>query len=132
MIDEHDDEEGARSFSRTIAVIADGQLNGDASEELHKLIRDLKAESALRHAPVKGTITLEMTFNVEPHGYVEVTPKIKTKMAERRRPKGVMWITPGGNLSEKNPRQQDLPLQDVGGRGEARDVVVGRREVKEV
>lgn len=108
MSDEH-----PRSFARAVAVIADGTLEADASDELHKLVTDLQKEASLRHGPVKGALTLQLNLIVDPHGYVEIKPALKSKVADRHMSKGIMWITPGGNLTEKNPRQIELGLREV-------------------
>lgn len=134
MHEEDDDgvEEGARSFTRQLEMIADGDLVFDASAELNKLLRDLAAEARVRHGAVTGTFTLKLNFTVEPHGPVEIKPAITTKAADRRLAKGLLWLTPGANLTAANPRQQTLPLREVPKGKAPRDVGPAKGEAKEV
>lgn len=129
---EDETEEGARSFTRQLELIADGDLVYDASEALNKLLRSILEEARVRHSAATGTFTLKLNFQVEPHGQVEIKPSITTKAAERRLTKGHLWMTPGANLSAANPRQQTLPLREVPKTKAPRDVGRSNEDVKEV
>lgn len=112
MSREHE-EEGARSFTRALEMIADGDLVVDASAELHELLRDLRREADLRGSDVVGTFTMKLQLRVERHGPVEIRPTITTKRADRKLARGLLFLTPGANLTAQNPRQQNLPLHEV-------------------
>lgn len=122
MSNEHE-EEGTRSFTRALDAIADGDLVIDAGEELHKLLRQLRAEGDRRHGDVKGTFTLKLAITVERGGVVEIRPTITAKASDRKLSRGTLWMTPGGNLTPENPRQQKLGLREVTASvGKTRDV----------
>lgn len=119
-----DTDEGARSFARFLEQIADGDAQRALSRELRELCLKLRDEAQGRSAPAKGELTLTLKLKAEPNDVVQVVYDIKTKQPKPIHPSGVMWMTKGGNLSPSNPRQQKLPLKEVGGieRESARDV----------
>ncbi|GAB5541342.1 MAG: hypothetical protein SangKO_011020 [Sandaracinaceae bacterium] len=131
-MDEDYEDEGARSFTRALEMVADGDLVIDASAELFELNQALRREARIRRVAVKGTFTLKLQLVVEPNGPVEIHPSITTKRADRKTARGLLWLTPGGNLTAENPRQQNLPLREVAmGDDEPRDVG-SDRNVREV
>ena len=105
--------EGPRSFTRALEMIAQGDLVHDASEQLHRLLRDVRDEAQARGRAAKGSMTLKLTLSVEPHGIVEITPSISTKTADRKLARGLLYLTPGANLTPENQRQTSLPLREV-------------------
>jgi hypothetical protein len=116
-------EEGPHSFAHQIALMCDGETNAEASEEMHDLLKRLRAEASARRKKVKGTLKLELTLEVDDNDVVGLSYSIKCKAPEPRRQTQVLWLSKGGNLSPENPRQQKLPLREVGGRDEpAREV----------
>ena len=125
-------EEGARSFARFVEMVSDGACQLEASAELHKLCCALREDASARSNASKGELTVRFALTVEPSGVVGVAYEIKRKEPTPSRPKGVLWLTKGGNLSAQNPRQQTLPLREVSGTAEpAREVRddVSAREV---
>ncbi|GAB5547783.1 MAG: hypothetical protein SangKO_075430 [Sandaracinaceae bacterium] len=94
MNEDHEDE-GARSFTRALEMIADGDLVIDASAELFELNQALRREARIRRGAVKGTFTLKLQVVVEPNGPVEIHPSITTKRADRKTARGLLWMTPG-------------------------------------
>lgn len=110
---EERDDEGARSFARFVEMVADGALHSEASEALHKLVCALEDDALDTHSTSKGELTIKVKLAVEPNGVVSVTYDLKAKEPVPTRPKGVLWLTKGGNLTPQNPRQQRLPLHEV-------------------
>ena len=134
-MDENDTDEGPRSFTRQLEQISNGDLVAAASSEMHELLKAIKNEALLRRRAVKGAFTLKLTFSVEPNGIVDINPSIQTKRADRKLARGMMHLTPGGNLTAENPRQAKLPLREVtldDDTTAAIDVSVGRSSAKEV
>jgi hypothetical protein len=129
-------EEGPRSFARFVEVAADGAVHAEVSGELHSLITKLQEESTTRDAVVNGELTLKLSFKAQPNGVVHLGYEIKRKDPKRKTTTGIMWITPGGNLSTSNPRQTDLPgIREVitgGGGAPARDVGEARGAGREI
>ena len=106
--------EGARSFARFLEKLADGDAHVELSEALHTLGAQLREEAIRVDNRVKGEITLKLAIEVEPNGVVAIRYDVKTKTPEAKRPSSVGWISTGGNLLFENPRQQKLPLREVG------------------
>lgn len=108
-------EEGPRSFALVLQQVADGQCHIDASEELHALLAECARVANATRGEAKGELLLKLSFSVEaePSSLVSVKYSIKTKAPEKKRPAGLFWLTKGKNLSQQNPRQQQLPLREV-------------------
>lgn len=127
--------EGPRSFAHQIATLCEGEVNIACSQELHDLLLHLRHEAQARRKNVKGELTLKLVLEVRDDDVVGIAHSIKTKAPEPRRRAALMWLSPGGNLTPENPRQQELPgLREVpGGRNEApREVAPARAPAKEV
>lgn len=129
---EERDDEGARSFSRFVEMVADGAMVSEASEALHKLVCSLEDDALETHSTSKGELTLKVKIAVEPNGVVSIVYDLKAKEPVPTRPKGVLWLTKGGNLTPHNPRQQKLPLREVGGTEESAREVGGATKAREV
>lgn len=102
-------DEGARSATRFIELVADGQCNADLSHALHKLGLRLAAEVRQRNDKCSGEITLKLKFTAEPSGIVGVGYEVNAKEPKARTSGSVFWITKGGNLVNENPRQTSFP-----------------------
>ena len=110
-----------RSFAHAIATLCEGEANGALSSDMHELLLVLSAEASARRKKVKGTLKLDLVFEVDDNGVVGIAYSVKTKAPEPRRQTAVMWLK-GGNLTPENPRQQKLPLREVNAGGDAREV----------
>lgn len=125
-------DEGARSFSRALEMIDDGGLVIEASRQLHNLLTTLKQEVDETGVDTKGELSLTLKITVERGGTIEITPAIKLKEPGPRLAKGRLWITSGANLTPHNPRQQKLPLREVGGEERETREVEGAEKAREV
>lgn len=114
-------EEGARSLAVLLQAIGEGTFHAECSEELHQMVRKLE-QHAYDFSKAKGTITIALTVDIDREGVVTIDPDVKVKVPKPARKKGRFWVTPGGNLSPENPKQQKLPLRDVGASAPLRDV----------
>lgn len=124
--------EGARSFTRALEMVADGRLATEASQALNEHLSKLAAIADDRCDTAKGELTLKLKLAVEPTGAVSIVYELKTKEPTPIRPKGHLWLTPGNNLTPHNPRQQALPLHEVkSDAGPARDIETNTK-VREV
>jgi hypothetical protein len=134
MSDRGDRDEGPRSFARFVEQAADGAVHAEVSAELHQLVTKLQDESLTRDAVVSGELSLKLSFKAQPNGVVHLGYEIKRKDPKRKTTTGIMWITPGGNLSVTNPRQTELPIlrEVAGGARDARDVGQARGAGKEI
>lgn len=107
------EEEGPRSAVVFLDGLADGRCAAQLSGALHDLGKVLADESAARDATVKGELTLKIKFACERNGVVSVDYDIKVKQPAQVTSRGLMWLTPGGNFTAHNPKQQVLPLREV-------------------
>lgn len=118
-------DEGARSATRFLEQIADGQCNADLSHALHKLGLKLASECRQRNDKVSGEVTLRLKITAEPSGVVAVVYEVNAKDPKARTSGNVFWLTKGGNFTPDDPRQTNLPgIREVKITGEVRDVVV--------
>lgn len=126
-------EEGARSFARFLQYVGDGEAEPELSKKLNALMRKLSEQSDATRQPKKGRIVLTLDFKCEPGDIVHIGWDVKVKEPEESRLGSTMWLTrKGKNLTPDNPRQQKLPLREVGGPGEAQDVGGDAAEVRSV
>jgi hypothetical protein len=113
-------EEGPRNFGVTLSQIGYGDLQAELGEELQALNKKL-ALVASQQGKAKGKLTLVLSILHEAKGLVTIDAEIKIAEPRRARARSIFFTTPGGNLSLEDPRQQKLPLRDVGGKGAERD-----------
>lgn len=118
------EEEGPRSFARFIEDVADGDAHAQLSEELFELAGKLQSEALSRDAKIKGSLSLMLKLEAQPNGMVTIAYDIKRKDPAKRTSQGVCWLTGGGNLTHKNPRQEELPHM--------REVKPGREAAREI
>lgn len=130
--EEKDQSEGPRSFATFVTTLAEGEAEQELSYQLHELMKRCQEEAHMRGDKVKGTLTLSVRFIVEPKGFVGIGYDVATKAPKRKTSPGVFYLTRGGNLSLENQRQQKLPLREVGGKSEMRDVPIAAATVREV
>jgi hypothetical protein len=105
--------EGPRSATRFLEMVADGDLHAELSDTLHELIDQLANHAITVTSPAKGELAIKLKFSVDKSGVVDVAWDMNAKAPKPARSKGVMWLTKGNNLTAQNPRQQKLPLREV-------------------
>lgn len=125
-------DEGPRAFTHFVGNLADGEAHQQISYELHELVKHLQEEAVARADASKGSMTIKFSFVCDPKGFVGVGYDIDTKHPKPRRSAGMFWTTPGGNLTPENPKQQRLPLHEVGAEPEAPADPEGTGEVRDV
>lgn len=117
----HEDE-GPRSFSTLLGQLADGEAERDLSEQLLELTKKIQDEALARGSEAKGALSLKIAITADHKGVATVTYVVDVKHPKRRTSAQLYWLTKGGNLTPENPRQTKLPLRDVSGSRETRDV----------
>lgn len=116
-------DEGARSATRFIEQVADGQCAADLSHAFHKLGLRMLAETKQRADKCSGEVVLKIKFIAEPSGIVGVGYEINSKEPKSKTSGSVFWLTKGGNFSTDNPRQAVLPgIREVKRNEEVRDL----------
>lgn len=102
-------------ISEHLRVWNGGEIDAEITEELSKLVRDVKITGK------KGTITLAITVTPEDKegDYVSLTmTKIKVSAPEVRRRSALFYASNDGDLLRNNPTQVEIPLRTVGERAE--------------
>lgn len=113
--EEQPKDEGARGFAPFLQQVDDGELHTELSATLQKHVSELFLYANRFQRDAKGSITLTLNFAVLGNGNVMVAGDVKTKTPKTPRAASMFFRTQGNNLTIENPRQQKLPLRDVGG-----------------
>lgn len=108
-------EEGVRSAAVLLAQVDDGALNAEFSERLHETVQKLYEHAVETAKDAKGRVSLTLDLAVSEKGFVGLRGTVETKIPKRKASLSHFWISPGGNLTVENPRQQKLPLREVAG-----------------
>jgi len=123
-------EEGTRSFTRTLDKLNFGETQIELSDELHDLTVRMLAHARKHECEVKGKLTLTLDLAVDSHGQLLIQASSKSGVAKPKGGASHAWLTPGGNVTFKNPRQEELPLHEVNTEpGEIKDVESGENEI---
>lgn len=130
MTTEHDaetgeihEDEGPRDFAVFLRKLAKGQANAQLSEALQKVVATMVHEARSSARKVEGHVKLTVKLKSDASEICDIEYDIDTKVPKPLRRRTAMWVTEGGNLTEKNPNQAELPLVPVeSGSGPARDV----------
>ena len=120
-IEGEDFEVGARSFTRLLEKIGDGDLVGELSEKTRKLAV-LVEGLAETQGQSSGEITLKLKLKCDLKGTFTISGDIAVKEPKPVRADSRMWLDKNGNLNETNSRQPNLPIRDVSLTGKARTV----------
>lgn len=125
------EESGARSFARFIQDAGEGDLLRDLSEANHELGNALQNEALHVNGKVKGELKLVLKYSCDARGNVGIDWDVSVKKPKKTRVTAQAWVNKQGNLVFEPPRQIALPLREIGGRAELRDVG-DNRGLKEV
>lgn len=110
------------AFSQFIAIVEGGGLNSDLSDKLKDVIEELN--DARLNGTNKPSASIAVTFDFKLDGGVlEVRGDYKVKTPKSPRQRSIFWTTEDGYLSRTNPKQQELPLRQVGDDAGVRSVL---------
>lgn len=122
----------ARNFGVFLSQVEDGELNAELGREL-AMVNEKLAELAVDgDCKVKGELSVKLSITHDERGTVEVVGIVSTKLPKRKRGRSIFWVGPGGVLETSNPKQTKLPLRDVGGRQEVKELAEEISAPKEV
>ena len=107
------EQEGARSFTRFMDLLDDGRAVPVISQQLQKLLVELKEQAEKNNTDKRGLLVLKLAFEVNEVGQVDVVYQCDTKAPTEKHGRSVYWLTEGANITADNPKQQRLPLRDV-------------------
>lgn len=108
-----ENDEGARSFTRLLETIDSGMCAVHLAQKHHRLLCLLRGMAQETGRDVSGGISLQLKLTVDPNGAVDVLYGIATKEPTEKFGRSVFFMTDGGNLTEKNPRQLELGVREV-------------------
>ena len=114
-------DEGSRSFTRTIDHLNFGETQIELSEELHDLTVRMLAHARKHSCEVKGKMVVALDLSCDSYGQLLIQASSKVGVSKPKGGASHAWLTPGGNVTFKNPRQQELPLREVN--NEPEDVI---------
>ncbi|WP_207815485.1 hypothetical protein [Pseudomonas sp. 50_B] len=97
----------ARPFIDTLRDIEAGGLLDELSEAQFGLI------DAIRLSGKGGKLVIELTYKPDGRGQMNIKADVKVKEPTLSRGTSLFFLTPEGNLTRRDPRQQDLPLRPV-------------------
>ncbi|MFI8372657.1 hypothetical protein ACIGCH_00935 [Pseudomonas helleri] len=97
----------SRPFIDTLRDIEAGGLLDELSETQHSLI------DAIRLTGKGGVLTIKLAYKPDGNGQMTIKADVKAKEPALSRGTSLFFLTPEGNLTRRDPRQQDLPLRTV-------------------
>ena len=97
----------SRPFIDTLRDIEAGGLLDELSETQHSLI------DAIRLTGKGGELTIKLAYKPDGNGQITIKADVKAKEPALSRGTSLFFLTPEGNLTRRDPRQQDLPLRTV-------------------
>lgn len=97
----------ARPFIDTLRDIEAGGLLDELSEAQHQLI------DAIRLAGKGGELVIKLSYKPDGRGQMNIKAEFKANEPKLSRGTSLFFLTPEGNLTRRDPRQQDLALRPV-------------------
>jgi hypothetical protein len=97
----------ARPFFETLRDIEAGALLDELSEHQHRLV------DAIRLAGKGGELVIKLAYKPDGRGQMNIKAEVKVNEPKMSRGTSLFFLTPEGNLTRRDPRQQDLPLRPV-------------------
>ena len=101
-----------RSFTSTLQNLEGGELVQDLTDKQKEVIDGIVEAEASRGGKPSGELNIKIKYKLD-GGVMEVRTDITTKIPKVERRKSIMWVTPEGNLTPRNPKQGDLPFRAI-------------------
>lgn len=101
-----------RSFATFLPHVDDGAFEAECTEKMGELLTVLEAQALATCRNTAGRITVTLDFKVDEKGNTTLHGDVAVKKPKPKRGGTHMWLLKG-KLSNRNPRQQELPLRDV-------------------
>lgn len=96
-----------RPFIDTLRDVEGGGLLDELTDVQHALI------DAIRLTNNGGELTIKLTYKPEGAGQMTIKADVKSKEPVLARGTSLFFLTPEGNISRRDPRQQNLELRSV-------------------
>ncbi|MHA6478937.1 hypothetical protein ACX1DW_15795 [Stutzerimonas sp. KH-1] len=97
----------ARPFIDTLREIEAGGLLDELTEVQHSLV------DAIRLTGKAGELTIKLAYKPDGAGQMTIKADVKAKEPVLSRGTSLFFLTPEGNLTRRDPRQQEIPLRSV-------------------
>ncbi|MCY1282779.1 hypothetical protein D9M68_341840 [compost metagenome] len=97
----------ARPFIDTLREIEAGGLLDELTEVQHALV------DAIRLTGKGGELTIKLAYKPDGSGQMTIKADVKAKEPALARGTSLFFLTPEGNLTRRDPRQQEMPLRSV-------------------
>lgn len=98
------------SFADFLRQVEDGGLAADLTDELQKLVADLRQLEQAQGGKPEGKINLVISFKLD-GGVFEVRADVAAKVPRPTRMRSLFYATPDNRLTANNPRQLDFGLK---------------------
>lgn len=108
-------------FGVLVGSITGGDLLKELSETNKTVLTTLEDHARDTCGTAGGTLTLVLKYKVERNGAVRIEADVATKLPKLLRAADHFFTNGKGALSRKDPRQQELPLREVGGATEIKE-----------
>jgi hypothetical protein len=96
-----------RPFIDTLRDVETGGLLDELTDTQHSLV------DAIRATGKAGELVIKLTYKPEGAGQMTIKADVKSKEPVLARGTSLFFLTPEGNLSRRDPRQQELSLRTV-------------------
>lgn len=96
-----------RPFMDTFREIESGALLDELTEAQHSLV------DAVRLTGKGGELNIKLAYKPDGAGQIVIKADVKAKEPVLSRGTSLLFLTPEGNLSRRDPRQQEMPLRSV-------------------
>ena len=113
--------DGIKNFGVLLSGLNGGTVVGELSDDMDKLLEELREKAEQKSGSVSGELTLKLKFTVNTSGLTTIDYEVASKSPKPIRRQDSFFLTEGNGLSRRNERQQELPLREVGGTVEIRE-----------
>lgn len=96
-----------RPFIDTFREIEAGGLLDELTDVQHELI------DAIRLTGKGGELTIKLAYKPDGQGQMTIKADVKSKEPALSRGTSLFFLTPEGNLTRRDPRQQEMELRGV-------------------
>lgn len=112
---------GSWDFGVIFGFVGDGEFRVEVNDELQKTVEALAERAKAGAKKVSGTLAIRLKITADKNGsLIEFEPDVESKVPRKTRETTPLFIGRDG-LTVENPRQQSLPLREVGGAREVRE-----------
>ena len=96
-----------RPFIDTFREIEVGGLLDELTDVQHELI------DAIRLTGKGGELTIKLAYKPDGSGQMTIKADVKSKAPALSRGTSLFFLTPEGNLTRRDPRQQEMELRGI-------------------